>query len=775
MANLAANSIIGNNTGSAAVPIALTAAQVRTLINVANGATANTGTVTSVGGTGTVSGLTLTGTVTTSGNLTLGGTFSAPISSINDSTSSGQAIVKITNPVSAGDYFLRLSRDGSSVFTSEALTASTFRSAIGAGVGSVTSVGGTGTVSGLTLTGTVTSSGNLTLGGTLSVAASNFGSQTANTFLAAPNGSAGTPTFRAIVAADVPTLNQNTTGTAANVTGTVAIANGGTGATTAANARIGLGATTVGANLFTLTNPSAITFIRLNANNTASTLNAADFRTAIGAGTSSTTGTVTSVGGTGTVSGLTLTGTVTTTGNLTLGGTLSVTGTNFGSQTSNQVLIAPNGTNGNPTFRLLASNDIPTISIIDKTSGTLTVARGGTGATTLASGEVLIGAGTGAVTTLSRNGIDSRASYPPEPHTLGSHSDVIISSPSNGQVLKYDGSGWINAADAIGANGDVSGPGSSSNEDIVVFDGTTGKIIKSAGLTLTDITTLISGKADTVHTHAASAITSGTLDVARGGTGTGTHTSGNVLIGAGTGAVTTLSRSGIDSRTTFPPSTHTHSAADITSGTLAVAQGGTGQTTLALARNAMGLGNTTGALPVANGGTNATSVSQGGIIYGASTSAYASTAAGTSGQLLRSNGTSAPTWTDSFVNISSFTSPTASNGATGVTLSVNETIAIGNKYAIEVSDDATSTNNRRLLFWTQQTSSSTSAAAGQTFTFIARSISTTTTITYKFVIYRTGATSFGIINAYTHTLGTGSSHAIATTTAIRVWRIFRVV
>jgi hypothetical protein len=40
----------------------------------------------------------------------------------------------------------------------------------------------------------------------------------------------------AIQAADVPTLNQNTTGTASNVTGTVAIANGGTGATTAANA-----------------------------------------------------------------------------------------------------------------------------------------------------------------------------------------------------------------------------------------------------------------------------------------------------------------------------------------------------------------------------------------------------------------------------------------------------------------------------------------------------------------------------------------------------------
>lgn len=44
----------------------------------------------------------------------------------------------------------------------------------------------------------------------------------------------------AIQAADVPTLNQNTTGTAANVTGIVAVANGGTGASTIANAQVNL-------------------------------------------------------------------------------------------------------------------------------------------------------------------------------------------------------------------------------------------------------------------------------------------------------------------------------------------------------------------------------------------------------------------------------------------------------------------------------------------------------------------------------------------------------
>jgi len=59
-----------------------------------------------------------------------------------------------------------------------------------------------------------------------------YASKTANNILAAPNGSSGVPTFRAIVGADIPTLNQNTTGTAANVTGIVAVANGGTGTAT---------------------------------------------------------------------------------------------------------------------------------------------------------------------------------------------------------------------------------------------------------------------------------------------------------------------------------------------------------------------------------------------------------------------------------------------------------------------------------------------------------------------------------------------------------------
>ncbi len=163
-----------------------------------------------------------------------------------------------------------------SLDTNTYLTSETF-------TGTVTSVGGTGSVNGITLTGTVTSSGNLTLGGTLSGVSLSTqvtgtlpvgnGGTGATTQQAAINTLAGAVTsgqylrgngtnvlMSAIQAADVPTLNQNTTGSAATlttsrtfqtnlastssasfngsanvtpgVTGTLPVANGGTGVTT---------------------------------------------------------------------------------------------------------------------------------------------------------------------------------------------------------------------------------------------------------------------------------------------------------------------------------------------------------------------------------------------------------------------------------------------------------------------------------------------------------------------------------------------------------------
>ena len=90
---------------------------------------------------------------------------------------------------------------------------------IGTGVaftgGTLSATGSGGTVTSVTGTSPVASSGGATPAISL---ASGYGdtqnpyaSKTANNFLAAPNGAAGVPTFRAMVAADVPTLPYNPT------------------------------------------------------------------------------------------------------------------------------------------------------------------------------------------------------------------------------------------------------------------------------------------------------------------------------------------------------------------------------------------------------------------------------------------------------------------------------------------------------------------------------------------------------------------------------------
>ena len=92
--------------------------------------------------------------------------------------------------------------------------------------GTVTSVGLTmpGVIFNSTVPGSpVTGSGTL---------APTLATQTANTVLAGPaTGSAATPTFRALVSADIPNNAASTTGTAANLSGTPALPNGTTATT----------------------------------------------------------------------------------------------------------------------------------------------------------------------------------------------------------------------------------------------------------------------------------------------------------------------------------------------------------------------------------------------------------------------------------------------------------------------------------------------------------------------------------------------------------------
>ena len=143
---------------------------------------------------------------------------------------------------------------------------------------------------------------------------------------------------------------------------------------------------------------------------------------------------------------------------------------------------------------------------------------------------------------------------------------------------------------------------------VLSFEGGNFETTEHAAATYATITT-VDGKANAQHTHNATDINNGTLAVARGGTGVTTAAAERERLGLGstTGALPvanggTGSTTAADARTALDVyssgeidtalagkanSTHSHAAADITSGQVAIANGGTGASTADAARQAL--------------------------------------------------------------------------------------------------------------------------------------------------------------------------------------------
>ena len=451
------------------------------------------------------------------------------------------------------------------------------------GNGTVTSVSGTGTVSGLTLTGTVTTSGNLTLGGTLAVTPSNFSSQTANTFLAAPNGSSGTPTFRTIVAADVPTLNQNTTGTAANITAT-------SNSTLTTLSALSLLGSQVSGNI----SGQAGTVATINGK-----IAAGSNITISGSGTSASPYTIASSAGGGTVTSVTFTGdgtvlSATPSSAVTTSGTVTAT---LNTVANNYFLAGP--TSGGPlapTYRSITAADIPTLNqnttgtaanITATSNTTLTTLNSLTSATSLSLATSQL-TGTISTSQIAANAVTYAKMQSETASTLLGNPTGSGAAPSEitlGSGLSFSGTTLTATGGSPGGSNTMiqfNNSGSFGGSANLEWDGTnliTASIVAPSATTLT-----LSTKNNTTNTSnvtlqsgnvTSGNHTSGNVTVTTGTTGTGVGSSGNILISTADGV--NGGKAGSITLTAGADTTGSGSSSDITINASTDTAGGSGR------------------------------------------------------------------------------------------------------------------------------------------------------------------------------------------------------
>jgi hypothetical protein len=249
------------------------------------------------------------------------------------------------------------------------------------------------------------------------------------------------------------------------------------------------------------------------------------------------------------------------------------------------------------------------------------VADGGTGASTLTDGGILLGSGTGAITATA----------------VLADSEMIVGDGTTDPVLESGAT----LRTSIGV--DAAGTDNSTNvtlagsPDYLTLSGQ--EITRGAIVLTTDV--------------------SGTLPVANGGSGATSLTDGGILLGSGTGAVTAMSvlsdgQMIVGDGTTDPVA---ESGATLRTSIGVDAAGTDNSTNVTLAgtpdyitisgqeitRGAIVLTtDVSGTLPVANGGSGATSLTDGGLLLGSGTGAITAMAVLANGEMIVGDGTTDP-------------------------------------------------------------------------------------------------------------------------------------
>ena len=463
------------------------------------------GTVTSVNGSGGTTGLTLTGgPITSSGTLTLGGTLAIANGGTGQTTAS--AAFNALSPItSTGDLIIgngtnsatRLAIGTSGyVLTSNGTTASWAASS--GGVSSF-SAGTTGFTPNTATTGAITLSGTLNIanGGT-GITSFGTGVQTALGQNVTGSGSIVLATSPTLV---TPALGTPSSATLTNatglplstgVTGTLPIANGGTGQTTASTAFNALSPITSTGDLIIGNGTNSATRLAIGSNGYVLTSNGttaswATLPTNVSSFSAGTTGFTPNTATTGAV---TLSGTL----NIANGGT-GITSFGTGVQTalgqnvtgSGGIVLATSPTLVTPTLGVASATSINKVTITTPATGsTLTLADGSTLATSGAFSLTLTTTATTNVTLPTSGTLVNTAVT-----TLSSLVSIgtITSGTWNASVIgvAYGGTG----ASSLTANNVLLGNGTSALQ--VVAPGTSGNVLTSNGTTWVSSTPAASG------------------------------------------------------------------------------------------------------------------------------------------------------------------------------------------------------------------------------------------------------------------------------------------